>query len=49
MPELPEVETMVRDLASRVVGSTIASVVADFPGVVVWPEFDHSCSASRGK
>ncbi len=41
MPELPEVETMVRDLASRVAGSTIASVAANFPGIVVWPDFDQ--------
>ncbi len=41
MPELPEVETMVRDLASCVAGSTIASVEANFPGIVVWPDFDQ--------
>ena len=39
MPELPEVETMVRDLAPRVTGRAITCVHAAFPGCVVWPEF----------
>jgi formamidopyrimidine-DNA glycosylase len=39
MPELPEVETMVRDLASRVTGRTITRVDAPFEGSVVWPSF----------
>jgi formamidopyrimidine-DNA glycosylase len=37
MPELPEVETMVRDLAPRLAGLRIQRVEADFPGIVVWP------------
>ena len=37
MPELPEVETMVRDLIPRVIGRSIAGVEAPFPGEVVWP------------
>jgi formamidopyrimidine-DNA glycosylase len=41
MPELPEVETMVRDLSSRVIGRTIESVDAPFQGSVVWPSFDE--------
>jgi formamidopyrimidine-DNA glycosylase len=41
MPELPEVETMVRDLSSRVIGRTIVSIEAPFQGSVVWPAFDE--------
>src|SRR5579884_4030539 len=43
MPELPEVETMVRDLASRLSGRTITAVEVAFRGSVVYPtveEFD---------
>jgi formamidopyrimidine-DNA glycosylase len=39
MPELPEVETMVRDLRPRVLGRRIARVRADWEGEVVWPTF----------
>ena len=39
MPELPEVETMVRDLSRRVVGRRIVEVEASFPGIVRYPEF----------
>lgn len=49
MPELPEVETMVRDLASRVTGSTVSSVEADFPGIVVWPNFDQFVQRVEGQ
>src|SRR5947209_17036925 len=38
MPELPEVETMVRDLATRVVGRTISRVDLPFPGEVRYPD-----------
>lgn len=41
MPELPEVETMVRDLAPRVVGRAIETVEAPFPGSVRWPTFEE--------
>ena len=41
MPELPEVETMVRDLAVRVAGRTIRSVHAPYRGSVVWPSFEE--------
>jgi formamidopyrimidine-DNA glycosylase len=41
MPELPEVETMVRDLEPRVVGKTIVRVDAPFPGSVAWPTFEE--------
>lgn len=41
MPELPEVETMVRDLSSRVIGRTIVAIAAPFQGSVVWPSFDE--------
>lgn len=39
MPELPEVETMVRDLAGRVIGRTIVSIEAPFQGSVLWPDY----------
>ena len=35
MPELPEVETVVRDLRPRLVGRRIATLVCHFPGVLV--------------
>lgn len=38
MPELPEVETMVRDLERQVVGRTIIAVDLPFPGAVRYPE-----------
>jgi formamidopyrimidine-DNA glycosylase len=37
MPELPEVETMVRDLSTRIVGRTITGVDLPFPGEVKYP------------
>lgn len=39
MPELPEVETMVRDLSPRLRGLVIAGVDAPYRGSIVWPEF----------
>lgn len=39
MPELPEVETMVRDLSSRAIGRAIVSLWAPFEGSVVFPDF----------
>lgn len=39
MPELPEVETMVRDLTPRIVGRRIVGVDAPFAGCVVYPEY----------
>jgi formamidopyrimidine-DNA glycosylase len=48
MPEMPEVETMVRDLAARVTGRTVTAVETTFPGLIVWPtytEFDRRVSA----
>lgn len=39
MPELPEVETMVRDLEPRVIGRRIAEIEASFPGIVVYPAY----------
>lgn len=41
MPEMPEVETMVRDLAPRVVGHTITAIDAPFRGSVVYPDFEE--------
>ncbi|MGI8826627.1 MAG: bifunctional DNA-formamidopyrimidine glycosylase/DNA-(apurinic or apyrimidinic site) lyase [Chloroflexota bacterium] len=40
MPELPEVETMVRDLLPRITGRVITSVEASFPGIVRWPLYE---------
>jgi formamidopyrimidine-DNA glycosylase len=39
MPELPEVETMVRDLIPRIVGRRIVGVDAAFAGCVIYPEY----------
>lgn len=41
MPELPEVETMVRDLAPRVVGRQITGVDATFRGAVIYPGYEE--------
>ena len=49
MPELPEVETMVRDLAPRLGGRTITAVKAGFPGIVVWPAYDELASRVTGQ
>lgn len=38
MPELPEVETMVRDLAPRLQGRMVSRIEALFAGSVVWPD-----------
>jgi formamidopyrimidine-DNA glycosylase len=38
MPELPEVETMVRDLSSRIVGRSIVDVDLPFPGEIRYPD-----------
>lgn len=37
MPELPEVETMVRDLRTRVLGRTITFTLTPFAGSIIWP------------
>ncbi len=37
MPELPEVETMARDLAPLLVGATITGAWWDWPGVIRYP------------
>lgn len=39
MPELPEVETIRRDLEKKVVGRTITKVTTDWPKTVAEPEF----------
>ncbi|MFV2064543.1 MAG: DNA-formamidopyrimidine glycosylase family protein, partial [Chloroflexota bacterium] len=38
MPELPEVETMARDLAPLIVGATITDVWWDWDKVIRYPE-----------
>jgi formamidopyrimidine-DNA glycosylase len=50
MPELPEVETMVRDLAPRVTGRRIVAIDAPFAGSVIYPsfeEFEHRVRAQE--
>lgn len=49
MPELPEVETMVRDLAPRVTGRTITRVDAAFPGAVIWPSYSELTERVEGR
>jgi formamidopyrimidine-DNA glycosylase len=49
MPELPEVETMVRDLQSRVTGRTITEVDASFTGTVRYPAFPEFAERVRGR
>lgn len=49
MPELPEVETMVRDLVPRVVGRRIVDVEATFPGAVAYPDFPAFADRVHGQ
>jgi formamidopyrimidine-DNA glycosylase len=49
MPELPEVETMVRDLAPRVIGRTITGARASFQGSVIWPDFPEFAERVAGR
>jgi formamidopyrimidine-DNA glycosylase len=49
MPELPEVETMVRDLAARVTHRTIVAVHAPFPGIVAYPDFHEFVQRVEGQ
>lgn len=49
MPELPEVETMVRDLAGRVVGRTIVGVDAPFTGTIRYPGFSEFVDRVTGR
>ncbi|MGH2441843.1 MAG: DNA-formamidopyrimidine glycosylase, partial [Chloroflexota bacterium] len=48
MPELPEVETMVRDLEASITARTITAIEAPFPGIVVWPDFAQFCDRVVG-
>lgn len=48
MPELPEVETMARDLAPLVVGGTIASVWTDWPRTIRYPDAEAFKAAISG-
>jgi formamidopyrimidine-DNA glycosylase len=38
MPELPEVETMVRDLVPHLVGRTFTAIELPFAGCIAWPD-----------
>lgn len=48
MPELPEVETMVRDLRERVIGRSIVSIAAPYPGSVTYPTYDEFVTRVTG-
>jgi formamidopyrimidine-DNA glycosylase len=49
MPELPEVETIARDLAPLVTGATIVHARADWPRMIVHPAPDEFPAAIRGR
>lgn len=49
MPELPEVETVRRDLEARVLGATITDVESDWPKTVREPNFLRLASEIRGQ
>lgn len=49
MPELPEVETIVRQLRPQLVGRTIASVRVGWPGVVQRPSPRAFCAQLAGR
>jgi formamidopyrimidine-DNA glycosylase len=49
MPELPEVETIVRDLQSRLVGRVIQSVAVVLPKVVAAPAASQFCRLLQGR
>ena len=49
MPELPEVETMARELAPLVVGATIASAWTDWPAAVRHPDPEGYRAALAGR
>jgi formamidopyrimidine-DNA glycosylase len=47
MPELPEVETVVRDLKRKVVGATIVAVWTDWPKAIKDPQAQSRTAVSR--
>ena len=48
MPELPEVETVARDLRGAVTGRRIEHVTVDRPDIVRYPDGTHApCAAHR--
>lgn len=49
MPELPEVETIARDLVPLVTGATIVYARADWPRMIVHPAADEFPVAIRGR
>jgi len=48
MPELPEVETIKRDLASRILGRSFVDVTINWPKTVQIPSFEHFSSCLIG-
>ena len=49
MPELPEVETVARDLRGLVVGATITRATGDWPGTIQTHTIDDLDAALRGR
>ena len=49
MPELPEVETIARDLRPLVTDRTVTGVWTDWPRVVAHPDFDGFVAGARGR
>ncbi len=49
MPELPEVETIVRDLNKTVLGRKIEDVWSDFKKIVKKPKFSDLKKRIKGK
>ncbi|MGI8968412.1 MAG: bifunctional DNA-formamidopyrimidine glycosylase/DNA-(apurinic or apyrimidinic site) lyase [Chloroflexota bacterium] len=49
MPEMPEVETMVRDLQPRIVGRSLTTVEASFSGAVIFPDYPEFVNRVSGQ
>ena len=49
MPELPEVETVRRALAKRIIGSKIMSAESDFPKIVAYPSYKKFAADIRNR
>jgi formamidopyrimidine-DNA glycosylase len=49
VPELPEVETVARDLRALVVGATITGVACDWPGTIQTHAVDAFADAATGR
>ena len=49
MPELPEVETVARDLRNELVGRRFISAWVSQPGVLRYPDAESFCAALPGR